>query len=316
MKAFKRILIGMDLSNTDLQLLDYLKALHPIQKPDKVYCTHVVKELDLPSFVLDKKGDVKLKPLDERLKKNLEDEVSLKLRPKQFDLSCDVLEGQVADQLLHWAEVKGADLTMLGRKKAKLGLGISAKRFLRKSPSSVLFVPYKKKHKIKRIVLATDFSKTSSYALLKLMDWIKGIPGEVKLNLVHVYDVPSGVLAQMGTLPERIILRIRKITKEFMDYYLSSFEIPKGTVDISLVENGHVNPGYFIYQKAKELEADLLVMGARGHSSLENFILGSTSEKVLDLNTNIPFLVLRPTSGELENIESFSIKNFKDIDYT
>ncbi len=46
----------MDLSNTDLYLLDYLKVFAGIQQPEKVYCTHVVRELDLPSFVMDELG--------------------------------------------------------------------------------------------------------------------------------------------------------------------------------------------------------------------------------------------------------------------
>lgn len=315
MKTFKRILLGMDRTDTDLQLLDYVKILHPIHKPEKIYCAHVVKIFELPSFVISKNGEFILRPLDERLKKNLEDSVHKKLRPGQYNITCDILEGKVDKQLLHWSEIKGVDLSILGRKSTALGTGFSAKRFLRKSSSSVLFVPYRDKHKIKKIALATDFSKTSTYSLLKILDWIKKLPGEVKLSLIHVYDVPSGVNAQIGDLPQMLKAKIRKTTEEFALHYLEELNIPIGKVDLRLVENGYVNPGKYIYEVARELQADLLVMGAQGHSPIGNFILGSVSEKVLNLNLDIPFLVLRPKSMELEKLKSFSIKNFKPVEH-
>lgn len=315
MKTFKRILLGMDHTQTDVELLGYLKVLHPIQKPEKVYCAHVVRVLDLPNFVINRKGEFKVKPLDERLKKNLEKSVYLKLRPGQYDIQCDILEGNVARQLLRWVELKGIDLTILGRKSPATGTGVDAKRFLRKSTSSVLFVPHKKKHKIKKIVLATDFSKTSTHSLLRVLDWKKRFPGEIKLSIIHVYDIPSAVNEQLPDVPQLLKGKIRKITKEFSLYYLDQLKIPRESVDITLIENDRVNPGNYIYKEAKKLNADLLIMGAQGHSPLGSFFLGSVSEKVLKLNTDIPFLVLRPNPSELEKIDSFSIRNFKSTKF-
>lgn len=315
MKTFNRILMGMDLSNTDLYLLDYLRVFAGIHKPEKIYCAHVVQRLDLPSFILNELGNMDIKPLDERLKKNLEDEVNLKIRPGEMDINCDVLEGNVGEKLLHWSDVKATDLAILGRKIPVSGTGVAAKRFLRRSNSSVLFVPHKKKERIKTIVVATDFSKTSTYVLQNVVAWAKQLPGQIKLKLVHVYDVPSGINAQLGTLPATIKQRIRETTEEFCEEYLKELKLQEEDITFMLVENNHVNPGHLIYEAAKDLKADLLVMGAQGHSFLGNLILGSVSEKVLDLNLNIPLLILRPKEVELNKLDSFSIKTFKTIEY-
>lgn len=315
MKTFNRILMGMDLSNTDLYLLDYLRIFAGIHTPEKVYCAHVVQRLDLPSFVMNELGGMDIKPLDERLKKNLEDAVKLKIRPGELDINCDVLEGNVGEQLLHWADVKATDLAILGRKIPVSGTGVAAKRFLRRSNSSVLFVPHKKKKNIQRIVVATDFSKTSSYVLQNVVAWSKQLPGKVNVQLIHVYDVPSGINAQLGTLPAAIKQRIRETTEEFGQEYLKELGLQGENITFTLVENNHVNPGHLIYQTAREMNGDLLVIGAQGHSFLGNLILGSVSEKVLDLNLDIPLLVLRPKEVELEKLESFSIKTFKTIEY-
>lgn len=315
MKTFNRILMGMDLSNTDLHLLEYLRVFSDIHKPEKVYCTHVVPRLDLPSFVLNDLGEMDIKPLDERLKKNLQDEVNLKIRPGELDISCDVLEGSIGEQLLHWSEVKATDLAILGRKIPAAGTGVAAKRFLRRNTSSVLFVPHKKKQRIQKIALATDFSQTSTYALQLLMEWVKKLPGAIEVNLIHVYDVPSGINAQLGNIPNIIKYKILKSTEEFCAYYLKELGLEKEKIEVKLVENNHVNPGHLIYETAKTLGVDLLVMGAQGHSFLGNLFIGSVSEKVLDLNLTIPLLILRPKEVELNKLESFSIKNFKKIEY-
>ncbi|RQH11871.1 universal stress protein [Okeania hirsuta] len=315
MNAFKRILLGMDLSNTDLYLLDYLKVFAGIQQPEKVYCTHVVRELDLPSFVMDELGEMKATPLDERLKKSLEEEVKLKLKPGEFEVDCDVLEGKAGEKLLHWAEVKGVDLAILGRKIPSQGSGVAARRYLRKSPSSVLFVPHQKRQRIGRIALATDFSPTSTYALRKVLDWAEKLPGQVKVSLIHVYDVPSGVRAQLGSRPDLILKRIRETHEEFFKHYLDVLGFADKGIELKLVENMHVNPGHYVYETAKEIKADLLVMGAFGHSFFGNLILGSVSEKVLELNLDIPLMILRPLHAEVEKLPSFSIKKFKTLDY-
>ncbi|MEI6142134.1 MAG: universal stress protein [Mariniphaga sp.] len=57
----------------------------------------------------------------------------------------------------------------------------------------------------------------------------------------------------------------------------------------TLIKEG--NFGDEILNTGKELEADLIVMGAHSQSSFENTVLGSVAEKVL-LKTSIPILII------------------------
>lgn len=313
MKNFKRILLGMDLSNTDLKLLDYLKFLSKTQAFEAVYCSHVVKELDVPSFVWDEMGSMRVKPLDERLKKNLQDEISLKIKPDALNIQVDVLEGKLTQELLHWAEVKGIDLAIFGRKNQTSSL--AARRFLRRSNCSVLFVPASSRAHIKRIALATDYSQTSSFVLLETLKWIERFEEKVELELIHVYDVPSGVRAQLGDVPEILLNRIREAQEKFGRHYLEGLDLDPEQFKLRLVENTHINPGVHIQKAAKASKADLIIMGAYGHSFLENLIVGSVSERILELASEIPLLVVRPPKEAIKELPTFSIKNFKNIDY-
>lgn len=55
-----------------------------------------------------------------------------------------------------------------------------------------------------------------------------------------------------------------------------------------------------ILRKAKDIEADLIVMGSHSRRWLEQILMGSVTEKVLH-NTTIPLLII-PTSGKSRKI--------------
>ena len=138
---------------------------------------------------------------------------------------------------------------------------------------------------------------------------------KIELELIHVYDVPSGVRAQLGDVPEILINRIRKAQEAFGRHYLEGLGLDPDQFKLRLVENTHINPGVHIQKAAKACDADLLLLGAYGHSFLENLIVGSVSERVLELESEIPLLVIRPPKQTLKKLPTFSIKNFKKIDY-
>lgn len=67
----------------------------------------------------------------------------------------------------------------------------------------------------------------------------------------------------------------------------------------TLVRGGHTSEQ--ILRAAAELHADLVVLGARGHSGLAALLLGSVSDVVLR-QAPCPVLLARPLSGELHRV--------------
>jgi nucleotide-binding universal stress UspA family protein len=51
--------------------------------------------------------------------------------------------------------------------------------------------------------------------------------------------------------------------------------------------------GSYIMDTVTDAGADLVVMGAKGHSHVERLLMGSVTEKVLALTTQIPVLVVK-----------------------
>jgi nucleotide-binding universal stress UspA family protein len=64
------------------------------------------------------------------------------------------------------------------------------------------------------------------------------------------------------------------------------------------------NFGDEIINTSKELDADLIVMGAHSQSSFENTVLGSVAEKVL-LKTSIPILIIPTQKHKVIEVYDF-----------
>lgn len=101
-----------------------------------------------------------------------------------------------------------------------------------------------------------------------------------KVTLLYVLEPPSvlpigpldGFIA-MGAMPGK-----KEIEQVYAMLHKVAAELPKAQVE-ELVEIGR--PDHVIVEKAKELVADLIVVGARGLSAGGRFLVGSTSDRVV-----------------------------------
>lgn len=130
----------------------------------------------------------------------------------------------------------------------------------------------------KTILFATDFSECSqrafeyAYALCKTsgarLEIIHTIGEPVDLRGFYVPHVSFDVLAK------EIEDSAKKMMEEFCAENLSDTD-DYGTLVISGM------PYEEIIQQAKNVEADIIVMGTHGRSGLDHVLFGSTTEKVV-----------------------------------
>jgi nucleotide-binding universal stress UspA family protein len=88
----------------------------------------------------------------------------------------------------------------------------------------------------------------------------------------------------VDALKAKITKRIRDVLRE----ELVGITLPQGEI-LHQMEPG--KPSQVILKVAKEITADLIVMGTRTHSSIGKLLMGSTAQKVLQEST-IPVLVV------------------------
>ncbi|OWA33916.1 universal stress protein UspA [Saccharibacillus sp. O16] len=140
-----------------------------------------------------------------------------------------------------------------------------------------------------KILLAYDGSKASNKALDRAVALATASPGAV-LEVLHIYDYPRFFVGD-GIAPVP-----GSVNKEFFDLAEQTVEearrrIQDAGVD-ARIEMRQGAPAVLILEYAKEMEADLIIIGSRGLGAIREFVLGSVSHNVVQ-QSRIPVLVVK-----------------------
>ena len=142
-----------------------------------------------------------------------------------------------------------------------------------------------------RMLLATDGSEGAELAALKAVDLAHSTDSE--LHVVHVGVVPLFLLSDPGTLGHdgKLYDEIEEESRELLRKLSWQVKAAGGTV-----AGTHLRIGEVVDQEivtlAKEIGADLIVMGCRGHRGIRRAIEGSISDAVIR-HAPCPVLVVR-----------------------
>lgn len=142
---------------------------------------------------------------------------------------------------------------------------------------------------MKKILIPIDFSKHSEYACVLASKIAKKSNSEV--HLLHMVELPSGII-DMGSgnnfsIPESM-LYIRKVRDKLLNYKTNFFsKIPNINHAIRFQ-----NPYEGIRDYSKKIDADLVIMGSKGQTALEEILIGSNTEKTVR-SLEIPILITK-----------------------
>jgi universal stress protein A len=146
---------------------------------------------------------------------------------------------------------------------------------------------------IRTILVPTDFSTHADRALDYAGDLAKAIGG-VKLEIVHVYQAPLVELTPYHlALPLSVIEGVRDAAREQLE------ERREKLASAGVEAEAHLTEGIAaeaIVAAAADLNADLVVMGTRGHTGLKHVLLGSVAERTVR-HASCPVLTLHADSA-------------------
>jgi nucleotide-binding universal stress UspA family protein len=148
-----------------------------------------------------------------------------------------------------------------------------------------------------RILLAIDGSEEAELAAQRAVDLADKIDSE--LYVVHVGQLPNFLMGGPGTVGYDGMLyeRIERGSRELLRKLTWRVKVAGGTVAGAYLRMGAVD--LEIVGLAKELGADLIVMGCRGHHGIRRVIEGSVSDAVIR-HAPCPVLVVRsPARAEV-----------------
>lgn len=127
---------------------------------------------------------------------------------------------------------------------------------------------------IRTILCPVDFSATSEQALHYALELAR--PTGARVHVLHVFDLPLYVMpegAMMAT--PRDIVAIRQSLQRDLEKLREKYP----AIASVRIEDGV--PFRQIDAVAKELQADLIVLGTHGRSGFSRLLLGSVAEKVV-----------------------------------
>ena len=142
---------------------------------------------------------------------------------------------------------------------------------------------------MKRVVIASDGSPGADEAAWLLSH----LPHQEKLELsvLTVLQIPTVYSHGVPNSMSESVDKERRAAKQAYERIAKMFEGANADVQ-HVVREGH--RGRAIVEVARELEADLIVVGARGQSTVRRLLLGSISDYVAT-HADCSVLVVRPT---------------------
>jgi nucleotide-binding universal stress UspA family protein len=135
----------------------------------------------------------------------------------------------------------------------------------------------------KRIMCAVDFSADSLEAFRVAAEMAR--PHSASLHLLHVIEAqpvtPAGVEIRIIDEANAAMEKLVASAGPSLDGLALTTEVTSGLASVEIVEH------------ARQWKADLVVLGSKGITSLEEIIVGSTAENVLK-EAPCSVLVVRP----------------------
>ncbi len=159
---------------------------------------------------------------------------------------------------------------------------------------------------MKNVLLLTDFSNTARNAALYALKMFKD--DDVTFNLLNAYDLEFNGSPYVIHVKEEMAFESEKGLKQEMSLLKRVFP----EADVSVL-SGFGTLIDVVHNYINDNHPDLIILGCRGESALENFLLGSNAYEVIK-NIKAPILVV-PKSAQFKKPEKIVFAtDLKDIE--
>ncbi|MBT8295437.1 MAG: universal stress protein [Gramella sp.] len=284
MKNIDKILVALDLTSTDTDLIKYASFLSEKLKPKKVYFVHNIKKYEISDLFQEQ-----LKNLD--LETLISDELDEKVANYfKAETASEVLisEDPYTESLINYVVHKyQIDLVVVGNKSNNEGAGIVSDKLLRLLKCDIVSVPRNVKESMNDIWIGTDFSKQSA----KVFQLASNLANFTAANItaVNIFNVPVQFTPYLDQ--EEMIPKIEKHTREKFDKFLKKHKITD--CEIKVIRGREASVAEKLTLEAEKAGADLLVVADKGGNVFSSLLVGSVTDELFDRKLNIPLWIAK-----------------------
>ena len=282
-KALK-ILLPIDIAQPHPETFGVIKEFLPL-KDAEVTLLYVREEMPAYETMLGTMADFPTdlpNQIDVRAKTVLA-ELAEKLKGDCAVIKLKVLFGPTAMMIESVATDDGIDVIVMSpgthSKVAQYLIGSTCERVTKHARTSVVIVRAPEVMTLNNVVIGIDGSDSANAAMLKAAETFALSERQSTVTLVNVVSV-TGIFKYVS--PPGFVARVEDNLMMSGEASLAKAEkllIDAGVKNVNVkLRNG--DPETELLTMAKELNAELIVVGAQGRSALEHMILGGVSSKV------------------------------------
>jgi nucleotide-binding universal stress UspA family protein len=92
---------------------------------------------------------------------------------------------------------------------------------------------------------------------------------------------------------QEIIAQLNDAAHTGYKAFLKKHGLDKADIEFTTAVNDVFDIGHYIQETAFHTNTDLIIIGAKGHGLFEDFVFGSTTEKLVNKEVSLPILVVR-----------------------
>lgn len=305
MYPIKKILVGLDQSEMDPTLIRFATFIAKSSPTTDICFINVIRDLNVPEEIREKFPELTGSASIEKTE-YLRSIVQQHLDPSlNLNLKFITKQGQAAKKILKVSKEEEIDMVIIGRKRTLKGSGVLSQRLARRLECSLLIVPESSEPRLRKVLVPSDFSDYSLIAMEEAIAISERRGFQVDVICQNVYTVPAGY-HYTGKSYEEFSAIMEKNAKDNYKKFIKKIDTKEVKISPVYSLDSDEDPVEDIYQMAKEVEAEGLIIGAKGRTTATALFLGSMAERLIQKNFEIPVLIVRykgRNAGILEYIK-------------
>ncbi len=287
MLCFKRILICLDLTEMDQNLLNYASIIAKYFKIHEMIFLHVIQAYDLPEESEKHYRNI-YKSVDEfisnKLNQNLNKNILENIKTK---IDIRIEKKDASEVIIEQIRRKNICLTLLGKKAESERKELYSARVIALGESDFLLIPANTINKIESILLATDLTKQSTDAFNKAIEMAKATNAAIHCQYIYKLSKKYFPLS----LSEDQTTSIKAEAKKKQARFLKKVDDSQAPVSFSIEPAEYEKQVDKIFEKATENNAGIIMIGAKGRTSQITTALGYITEGLRKYESNIPVYI-------------------------